>query len=84
LVIHESIYREISNHLLSSEFQTREFEIMIDSISHKHDATQMIVNDNNGSDVLTIPLNLAEFMINFRHRLPTTDEITGPKHYFLT
>jgi hypothetical protein len=58
---------------------------MNDSISHKHGGTQqMIVKDNNGSDALTIPLDLAECMIYFRHRLPTTDEISKPKQYCLT
>jgi hypothetical protein len=41
----------------------------------------MIVNDNNGSDELTIPLDLAGFMIHFRHRLPNTEEIETPTQY---
>jgi hypothetical protein len=40
LVIYESIYNEISNHLLLSECQLRDFGIIIDSISHRHGGTQ--------------------------------------------
>jgi hypothetical protein len=58
---------------------------MIDSISHRHGGTQhMIVKDNNSSDALTIPLDLARCMMHFRHRLPTTEEISTLKYYYLT
>jgi hypothetical protein len=41
-----------------SKFQLREFETMIDSISHRHGGTQqMMIKDNNGSDALTISLD---------------------------
>jgi hypothetical protein len=36
---------------------------------------KMMVKDNNGSDALTIPLDLARCMIHFRHRIPPSDEI---------
>jgi hypothetical protein len=82
LVIHESIYNETSNHSLSSEFKSREFGLVINSISYSHGGTQqMIVKDNNGSDALTIPLDLSGCMIHFRHRQPTIDEIRTPKNY---
>jgi hypothetical protein len=85
LVIHESIYNETSNHSLLSEFQLREFRIIIDSIFHRHVGTQqMIVKDNNDSDVLTIALDLDGCMIHFRHRLLTTDEIETRKQYCST
>jgi hypothetical protein len=42
----------------------------------------MLVKDNNGSDALTILLDLAESMMHFRHRLPTTVEILILKQYF--
>jgi hypothetical protein len=83
LFIHGSIYSETSNHSLLSEFQLREFGMMIDSISHRRGGTQqMIVKGNNGSDALTIPLDLVGCIIHFRHRLPTTDEIATLKQYF--
>jgi hypothetical protein len=39
-------------------------------------AKQMIVKNNNKSDALTIPLILSGCLIHFRHRMPTTDEIS--------
>jgi hypothetical protein len=58
LVIHANIYNETSNHSLLWEFQLREFEIMIDSICHRHGGAQhMIIKNDNDSDVLTIPLD---------------------------
>ena len=36
LVIHEGIYNETSNHTLLSEFQLREFGVIIDSTCHRH------------------------------------------------
>jgi hypothetical protein len=44
----------------------------------------MIIKDNNGSDVLIVPLDLAACMIHFRHRLPTTDKISSLTQYCLT
>ena len=80
LARHQSFYNETSNHSLLSEFQLRDFEIIIDSICHSHDgAQQMAVKGSNDSDVLTIPLDLAGCMIHFRHRLPTTEEIATLK-----
>jgi hypothetical protein len=74
-VMHESIYNETSNQSLLSEFQLREFVILIDYITHLHAGTQKrTVKDNNRSDALTISLDLAGCMINFRYRLHTTDE----------
>jgi hypothetical protein len=84
LVIHESIHNKTSNHSLLLEFQSKEFGIMIYSISHRHGGTQqMIVEDKKSNDALTIPLDLAGcVIIHFRHRLSTTDEITSLKQYF--
>ena len=85
LLVHEGIYNEISGHSLLSEFQLREFGIIIDSSCCRHGgAQQMIIKDRNDSDVLTIPLNLAGCMIHFKHRLPTADEIASLKQYCLT
>ena len=85
LAIHECIYNETSNHSLLSEFQLREFGIIIDSICHRHGgAQQMIVKDSDDSDELTIPLDLDGCMIHFRHRLPNTEEIATLKQYCLT
>ena len=81
-VTHESIYNETSNHSLLSDFRLREFGIMIDSICHRHGGAQgMIVKDNDDS---TKPLDLVGFMIHFRHRFPTTEEIATLKLYCLT
>jgi hypothetical protein len=45
---------------------------------------QMIIKDNNGNDALTIPLNFAGCMIQFRHSIPTIDQIAELKQYCLT
>jgi hypothetical protein len=45
---------------------------------------KMIVKENNGSDTLTIPLDLAGYLIHFSHKLHTTDEITTSKQYCST
>jgi hypothetical protein len=80
LAIHESMYNETSNHSLLSEFLLIEFGIMIESISHICLGThQIIVKDNNGSDALTIPIDLSGCMIHFRHRLFTTDKTATQK-----
>jgi hypothetical protein len=85
LLVHEGIYNETSNHSLLSEFQLREFGIVIDSICHRHGGTQqMIVKDNNDSDILTIPLDLAGCMVHFKHRLPTADDMSSLQQYCLT
>jgi hypothetical protein len=85
LVIHESIDNETSNHSLLSEFQLREFGVIIDSKCHRHGGTQQIViKDDNHSDPLVIPLDLAGCMVHFRHRLPTSEEIASLKQYNLT
>jgi hypothetical protein len=57
---------------------------MIDSIPHSHCGTkQMIVKDNNGSDALTIPLDLSRYVTYFRHKMPKTDKISIRKKYYL-
>jgi hypothetical protein len=85
LVIHVSIYNEASNQSLLSEFQLREFGVIIDSKCHRHGGTQQIViKDNNHSDSLVIPLDLAGCMVHFRHRLPISEEIASLKQYNLT
>jgi hypothetical protein len=59
LVIHEGIYNETAAHSLLSEFQLREFGIVIDSICHRHGGTQqMIVKDGNDCDAFKVPLDL--------------------------
>jgi hypothetical protein len=72
LVIHEGIYNETAAHSLLFEFQLKEFGINIDSICHRHGGTQqMTIKGDNDSDseVLTIPLDLAGCMVQFKHRL---------------
>jgi hypothetical protein len=46
----------------------------IDSICHKHGGTQKMVIQDVGSSVV-IPLELAGYIIRFKNRLPTTEEI---------
>ena len=58
LVVHECIYNETSNHSLLSEFQLREFGIILDSTCHRHGGTQQMVMQD-GSESRTIPLDLA-------------------------
>jgi hypothetical protein len=85
LLVHEGIYNETSNHSLLSEFQLREFGIVIDSICHRHGgAQQMIIKDNNHIDILTIPLDLAGCMVHFKHRLPTADDMSSLEQYCFT
>jgi hypothetical protein len=71
LIIHEAIYNDTANHSLLSEFQLRDFGVKIDSICHKHGGTQKMVIQDIGNSFV-IPLELAAFMIDFKHRLPTT------------
>jgi hypothetical protein len=87
LVIHKGIYNETAAHSLLSEFQFREFGINIDFICHRHGRTQQMIikgdsDSDSGSDVLTIPLDLAGCMVHFEHRLPTAEEIASLKQYF--
>jgi hypothetical protein len=58
-------------------------EVRIHVCSVKDGEFHLSIKDSNGSDALTIPLGLARYMIHIRHRLPTTDEITTLKQYFL-
>jgi hypothetical protein len=83
LIIHEAIYNDTANNSLLSEFQLRNFGVKIDSICHKHGGTQkMEIQDVSCS--LVVPLELAGYMIHFKHRLPTTEEINLLKQYCLT
>jgi hypothetical protein len=85
LLVHEGIYNETSNHSLLSEFQLREFGIVIDSICHRHGGgQQMIIKDSNDSDILTIPLDLTGCMVHFKHRLPTIEDMSSLQQYCLT
>jgi hypothetical protein len=83
LIVHEAIYNDTANHSLLSEFQLRYFGVKIDSICHKHGGTQKMEIQDVGSSVV-IPLELAGYMIHFKHRLPTTEEmINSLKQYCL-
>jgi hypothetical protein len=56
--------------------------MMIDFTSQRHGGAQkMTVKYNNDSDTLSIPLKTVVCMINFRHSLPTSDEITTLNQY---
>jgi hypothetical protein len=82
ITVHEAIYNDTANHSLLSEFQLRDFGLKIDSICHKYGGTQkMVIQDADST--LVIPLELAGCMINFKHRLPTTEEINSLKQYCL-
>jgi hypothetical protein len=85
LLVHEGMYNEASNCALLSEFQLREFSIVIETICHRHGgAQQMIIKDSNDSDILTFPLDLAVCMVHFKHRLPTVEVLSSLKQYCLT
>ena len=80
LVVHECINNETSNHSLLSEFQLRELGIIIDSTCHRHGGTQqMVIQD--GSESLTVTLELAGCMVHFKHRIPTSEEVGSLKQY---
>jgi hypothetical protein len=83
LIVHEAIYNDTDNHLLLSEFQSRDFGVKIDSIRHKHGGTQKMVIQDIGSSLL-ISLELVGCMIHFKYRLPTTEEVNSLKQYCLT
>jgi predicted nucleotide-binding protein (sugar kinase/HSP70/actin superfamily) len=55
LTVHETIYNDTTNHGLLSEFQIRDFGVIIDSIYHKHGGKQKMVIQDVGSS-LVIPL----------------------------
>jgi hypothetical protein len=80
LIVHESIYNDIANHSLLSEFQLSDFGVKIDSICHKHGGTQKMEIQDVGSS-LVVPLEFAGCMIHFKHRLPTTEEFNSFKKY---
>jgi hypothetical protein len=63
-----SVHNDTANHSLLSEFQLRDFGLVIQDV---------------GSS-LVVPLELAGCMIHFKHRLPTTEEINSLKSYCLT
>jgi hypothetical protein len=42
----------------------------------------MVIQDDD--DLLAIHLDFAGFMIQFKHQLPTTEEVNSFKQYYLT
>jgi hypothetical protein len=80
LIVHEAIYNDTADHSLLTEFQLRDFGVKIDSICHKYGGTQKIVVQDVGSS-LVVPLEPAGCMINFKQRLPNTEEINTLKQY---
>jgi hypothetical protein len=83
LIVHESIYNDITNHSLFSVFQLRDLSVKIDSICHKHGGTQKMVIQDVGNS-LVLSLELAVYMFHFKHRSPTTEEVNSLKKYCLT
>jgi hypothetical protein len=83
LIVHEAIYIDTANHSFLSEFQLWYFGVISDSIWHKHEGTQEIVIQVVVSS-LVIHLEPSGFMIYFKHRLPTTEEFSPLKQYYLT
>ena len=71
------MYNETSNHTLLSKFQLREFGVIINSTCHRHGGTQQMMIKDNSNGTLTIPLDLVGCVVHFKHRLPTTEEITS-------
>jgi hypothetical protein len=65
-----------------SEFQLRDFGVKIDSVCHIQGGTQkMVIQDD--FDPIVIPLELEGYMIQFKHRLPTTELVNSLKQYCL-
>jgi hypothetical protein len=83
IIVHEDIYNDTANHSLLLEFQLRDFGFKIDSICHKHGETHKMEIQDVGSS-LVVPLEIVGCMIDFKHRLPTTEEINSFKQYCLT
>jgi hypothetical protein len=83
LIIHEDNYSDTASHSLLPEFQLRDFGIKIDSICQKHGGTQKMEIQDVGIS-LAITLELAGFIIHFKHRLPTIEEINSLKQYCFT
>jgi hypothetical protein len=78
LVISEDIDNETSNYSLLSKVQQREYGRIIDSICHRRGrAQQMKITDSTNQDDINIPLDLAGFMVHFKHKLPTQEEFTS-------
>jgi hypothetical protein len=82
IIVHEAIYNDSTDHSLLSEFQLRDFGVKIDSICHKHGDTMEMVLQDDG-DPLIIPLEFADCMIYFQHRLSTIEEINSLNEYGL-
>jgi hypothetical protein len=80
LINHEGVYNDTANHSLLSEFQLRDFGVKIDSICHKHGETQKMEIQDVGSS-LVIPLELTGCMIDFKHLLPTREEVDSLKQH---
>jgi hypothetical protein len=66
-----------------SEFQFRDFGVKIGSICHKHGGKQRMEIQDVVDSSLLVPLEPAGCMIDFKHRLPTTEEINSLKQYCL-
>jgi hypothetical protein len=66
-----------------SEFQLGDFGVKLDSICHKYGGTQKMEIQDVGSS-LVVPLELADYMIHFKHRLPTTEVFNSFKQFCLT
>jgi hypothetical protein len=83
LIVHEAIYNDTANLSMLSEFQLRDIGVKIDSICHKHGGTQKMEIQDVGSSIV-VPLELAGFMIHFKQRLLTTEEINSLEQYCMT
>jgi hypothetical protein len=66
LIVLEAMNNDTANHSLLSEFQLRHYVVKIDSICHKNGRTKKMEIQDVGSS-LVIPLELAGFMIHFKH-----------------
>jgi hypothetical protein len=83
LIVNEGIFNDTSNHSLLSEFQLRDFDVKADSICHKHGGTQKILIQDD-SDEFVMTLGLKGFMVHFKQRSTTTEEVNSLKQYCLT
>jgi hypothetical protein len=83
LTVHEEMYNDTANHSLLSEFQSRDFGVKVDSICHKHGGIQKMVIQDVGSSLVVL-IELAVWIIHFKHRSPTAEEVNSLKQYCLT
>ena len=69
--VNEAVYNESAQHSLLSDYQLREKVPKLDCVSLRHGGRQEMTL----SDEVKIPLNIKNCMVNFKHRVPTSEEL---------